>query len=51
MKVKKNKVIRVSKTLDEPIIIKFDNAYLEQVQKFKYLGTQITDDARTEREF
>ena len=50
MNVKKTKVMRVSKTPDEPITIKVENANLEQVHQFKYLGTQITDDARTETE-
>ena len=44
------KVMRVTKTLDEPITIKVDDANLEQVRRFKYIGTQITDDARTETE-
>ena len=42
--------MRVSKPPDEPIAIKVENANLEQVHQFKYLGTQITDDARTETE-
>ena len=46
--VKKTKVMRVTKTPDEPITIKVDDANLEQVHQFKYLGTQITNDARTE---
>ena len=50
MNVKKTKVMRVTKTPDEPITIKVDDANLEQVHQFKYLGTQITDDARTETE-
>jgi len=50
MNIKNTKVMRVSKTPDEPITIKIENANLEQVHQFKYLGTQITDDARTETE-
>ena len=44
MNVKKTKVLHVC------ITIKVENANLEQVHQFKYLGTQITDDARTETE-
>ena len=38
----------VTKTQDESVTIKADDANLEQVHPFKNLGTQITDDAKTE---
>ena len=50
MNVKKTKVMRVSKAPDETMTIRVDDANLEQVRQFKYLGTQITEDARTETE-
>ena len=50
MNLKKTTVMGVTKTPDETITIKVDDANLEQVHHFKYHGTQITDDARTETE-
>ena len=43
--------MRVSRKNGQPITIKVDNTNLEQVHQFKYLGTQITEDAKTETEF
>ena len=50
MNVKKTKVMRVSRNNNQTMAIKVDNTNLEQVQQFKYLGTQITEDVRTETE-
>ena len=48
--MKKTKVMRVTKAPDETMTVKVEDAILEQVHQFKYLGTQITDDARTATE-
>ena len=52
MNAKKTKTMVVSKhpERDKTIDIKIDGETLEQVDQFKYLGTQVTDDARTEKE-
>ena len=50
MNVKKTKVMLITRKPERPIEIKVDDASLERVHMFKYLGTQITEDARTETE-
>ena len=52
MNAKKTKTMVISKypELEKRIDIKIDGESLEQVDQFKYLGTQVTDDAKTEKE-
>ena len=50
MNVKKTKVMLITRKSEEIMTIKVDDSKLEQVHQFKYLGTQITDDARAETE-
>ena len=52
MNAKKTKTMVISKhpELEKKIDIKIDGESLEQVDQFKYLGTQVTDDAKTEKE-
>ena len=52
MNAKKTKTMVISKhlELEKRIDIRIDGESLEQVEHFKYLGTQVTDDARTEKE-
>ena len=50
MNVKKTKVMLITRNTEETMTIKVDDSNLEQVHQFKYLGTQITEDARTETE-
>ena len=52
MNAKKTKTMVISKhpERDNRVDIKIDGESLEQVHQFKYLGTQVTDDARTEKE-
>ena len=52
MNAKKTKTMVISKhpERDKRIEIKIDGETLEQVDQFKYLGTLVTNDARTEKE-
>ena len=52
MNAKKTKTMVITKhpERDKRIEIKIDGESLEQVDQFKYLGTQISDDARSEKE-
>ena len=50
MNVKKTKVMLITRKPEKTITIKVDSADLERVHQFKYLGTQITEDVRTETE-
>ena len=51
MNVKKTKTMVISKNPEEKNLeIKVDTQTLEQVDKFKYLGTQITDDGKPDTE-
>ena len=52
MNAKKTKTMVISKhpELEKRMEIKTDGESLEQVDQFKYLGTQVTDDAKTEKE-
>ena len=50
MNVKKTKVMLITRNPEETMAIRVDDANLEQVHQFKYLGTQITEDARIETE-
>ena len=51
MNVKKTKTMVISKNPEgKKIEIKVDTQTLEQVDKFKYLGTQITDDGKPDTE-
>ena len=52
MNAKKTKTMIISKTPDseKKVNITIEGESLEQVQKFKYLGTQVTEDARSTTE-
>ena len=52
MNAKKTKTMVISKQPEngKTIDIKIDGESLEQVEQFKYLGTQVTEDAKTEKE-
>ena len=51
MNVKKTKTMIISKEpIGKSVIIKVNNEELEQVDTFKYLGTQIKDDLKTDKD-
>ena len=47
---KKTKVMVVNKTGSTPLQISLDNSVLEQVARYKYLGSWITEDGRCEED-
>ena len=52
MNAKKTKTMIISKQpdSDKKVKIRIEGESLEQVQQFKYLGTQVTEDAKNEVE-
>ena len=51
MNLKKTKTILMSKnSMNKKINVKVSDTTLEQVKQFKYLGTQITENAKSEDE-